>query len=171
MQGWKITHCRQHVVHERSRYRLSLRIVLDFLQQRAANTLYRTTNNLAFDQHRVDHHTAIVGDNIFLDLYTPNLDIDVDDRCMHCIRPRDRWRLVIVGFLKPCIDARWTAVIPARARRLRDLSERYLGARHTHYTDTALTQFEVGDRTFQNIGGDCEHLRSQSLARAVNGRR
>src|SRR6516162_2402114 len=111
MQGWKITHCRQHVVHERSRHRLSLRIVLNFLQQRAANTLYSTTNNLAFDQHRVDHHTAIVGDNIFLDLYTP----------------------------KPDIDTRRTPVIPARARHLRDLSERYLGARHTYYTDATLT--------------------------------
>src|SRR6516165_9974491 len=171
MQGWEITHCRQHVVHERSRHRLSLRIVLNFLQQRAANTLYSTTNNLAFDQHRVDHHTAIVGDDIFLDLYTPNFDIDIDDCRMHRIRPRDRWRLVIVSFLKPCIDARRPAVVPARARRLRDFSERYLGARHTYYTDAALTQFEVGDCTFQNIGGDCEDLRSQPLARAVNGRR
>src|SRR6516164_4051658 len=171
MQGWKITHCRQHVVHERSRYRLSLRIVLNFLQQRAANTLYSTTNHLAFDQHRVDHHTAIVGDDIFLDLHTPNLDIDIDDCRMHRIRPRDRWRLVIVSFLKPCIDARRPAVVPARARRLRDFSERYLGARHTYNTDAALTQFEVGDCAFQNIGCDCEDLRSQSLARAVNGRR
>src|SRR6516162_2406452 len=171
MQGWEITHCRQHVVHERSRHRLTLRIVLNFLQQRAANTLYSTTNNLAFDQHRVDHHTAIVGDDIFLDLYTPKLDIDIDDRRMHCIGPRDRWRLVVVGLLKPCIDTRRTPVIPARARRLRDLSERYLGARHTYYTDATLTQFEVSDRTFQNIGGDCEYLRSQPLTRAVNGRR
>ena len=62
-------------------------------------------------------------------------------------------------------------MIPARARRLRDLSEGYLGARHTYYTDAALTQFEVGDCTFQNIGGDCEYLRSQPLARAMNGRR
>src|SRR5262249_54380564 len=74
---------------------LSVQIILDFLQQGAADTLYSTTNDLAFDQHRVDHHTAIVRDDIVLDLYTPNLDIDIDDRRMHCIRPRDRWRLVI----------------------------------------------------------------------------
>lgn len=148
-----------------------MRIILDFLQQRAANTLYSTANNLAFDQHWIDHHTAIVGDNVVLDLYTPNLDIDIDDCRMHCVRPCDRWRLVVVGFLKPCIDARRTTVIPAGARCLRDLSERYLSARDTYYTDTALTQFEVGDRTFQNIGGDCEYLRSQPLARAVYGRR
>jgi hypothetical protein len=76
-----------------------LRIILDFLKQRAANTLYSTANNLAFDQHRIDHHTAIVGDNIVFDLYTPNLDIDIDDCSMHRIRPCDRWRLVIAGRL------------------------------------------------------------------------
>ena len=46
-----------------------------------------------------------------------------------------------------------------------------MGARHAHDADAVLAELEVANRTFQEIGSDGEHLRAQSFARTVNGRR
>src|SRR5262249_8752647 len=118
----------------------SLCIVFVLLQQRATDTLHGATNNLAFDQHRIDHHATIVDDDIFLDFDAPDLNVDIDDGRMHRIRPGDRWWFVVECFLKTRIYTGRTAVIPARARRLCDLGERQLDTRYADDADTALTQ-------------------------------
>src|SRR5262249_25442866 len=81
-------------------------IVVEFLQQRAPEALSGPADDLPLDQHGIDDHATIVGDDIFFDVHSPEFDIDVHRRHMRRIRPRDRRRLVIVGFLEPGIEAR-----------------------------------------------------------------
>ena len=90
---------------------------------RAADALHRAADDLAFDQHRIDHHAAIMGDGVVLDVYASDFDIHLDNGGMRRIRPRHRRRLEIERLLEPGIDAGRPPAVPARARRLRDLAE------------------------------------------------
>jgi hypothetical protein len=58
-------------------------------------------------------------DNIFNNRYPAGFVINLDDRDMGGIAPGDSWRLPVKGFFEPAIDPRRTAMVPARARRLR----------------------------------------------------
>ena len=102
----------------------------------------------------------------------PSLDVDLDQRDMHRIGPGDGRRLVVICLLESGIDALRPAVIPARARRLRDLGERRLPRPGTPTMPTPpLRNSRSPARALQQIGGDREHLGAQPLARAVNRRR
>ncbi len=69
---------RQHVVHERAGEQLPFGIVVEFLEQRAADALRGAADDLSLDQHRIDHHAAIMRDDVFLDAHAPELDVDLD---------------------------------------------------------------------------------------------
>ena len=113
-------------------------VEVDAFKQRTADALHCATHDLAFDQHRIDHHAAIMRDGVVRDLHASKLGIDFDHRGMHRIGPGDGRRFEIIGFLESGIDARRTPIVPARARRLRHLGERDFRARHADNADTAL---------------------------------
>jgi hypothetical protein len=74
-----VARSRQQIVHERTGEELTLGVIGEFLKQRAAQSLHRAAENLAFHQHRVHHHAAVMHDNIFLDVEPPGPDVDFDD--------------------------------------------------------------------------------------------
>ena len=162
---------RQHVVHERAGEQLAVGIVIEFLQQRAADALGSAADDLPLHQHRIDDHAAVVRDGVFVDSHASEFDIDLEHRRMRRIGPGDRGRLVVISLLQPGIHAGRPPVIPAGPGCPRHLGERHFGARHADDADAVLAELEVAGRAFQEIGGDGEHLGAQPFARAVDSRR
>jgi hypothetical protein len=64
---------------------LALRVVWDFLVQRGADALHDAAADLPFDDHRIDHRAAILGDREVDQLDEAGLGIDRDDRAMRRI--------------------------------------------------------------------------------------
>ena len=162
---------RQRVIHQRAAQQLPGGIVGDRFAEDAAQPLRGAAHDLSLDQHRVDDDAAIMGDDVFLDRDTAGLAIDLDDRGMDGIAPGDGRRLPVIGFLEPGRDPRRAAVVPARARRLRQPGEADRRAGYADDADAAIAQFEVGGSAFEDIGGDREDLLAQPLAGVVDRRR
>src|SRR6202043_2714397 len=132
-------------------------------------------HNLALDQHRVDGDAAIMRDGVVLDAHAPGLGVDIDNRDVHGIAPSDRLRLPVINLLEAGFDPWRAFVLPARTPGLGDPGEAHRGAgdypRNPDNTHAAIAQFELGRRTFQQIGGDGEALFPEPLARVVHRRR
>src|SRR5271169_1658036 len=73
---------------------------------------------------------------------------------MRGIAPGDGRRLPVMGLLEPGFDPLRAAMIPAGARRVRQLGEADRLSRHADDADLAVAEFEVGRGAFQQICGD-----------------
>ena len=68
------------VVSEGGRQRLSLCIVIRFLEQRRPHALQRATNDLTVHDHRVDDGAAVFGNHVIQYFDRSEIRVDGDDR-------------------------------------------------------------------------------------------
>src|SRR6202023_2487673 len=110
-----------------------------------------------------------MGYRVVLDAHSAGLAVDIDNRDMHAIAPSDRLRLPVINLLEAGFDPGRAFVLPARTRGLGDPGEAHRGAGDSpgdpDNAHAAIAQFEIGRRTFQQVGGDGEDLFPEPLAR------
>ena len=105
--------------------RLAGLVVGDFLEQRGADALHDAAADLAFDEHRVDHRAAILGDGVIEQFDEAGLGVDRDDGAVGRVgvNPGADRRLVGGGCVEQRVDARRQSV-HAQMRNLGDLGDR-----------------------------------------------
>src|SRR4029077_6777605 len=69
---------RHGVIHERAGAQLALGVVKRVFHQRLAETLHRTTMDLALDEHRVHHRAEIIAADVAIHMGLARLRIDLD---------------------------------------------------------------------------------------------
>jgi hypothetical protein len=71
LDGGHLAGGRQQVVHERTGHELTVRVVGELLEERAADTLCRAADDLPLDQYGIDRTTQVVGHPVTLDADRP----------------------------------------------------------------------------------------------------
>src|ERR1700722_180107 len=146
------------VIHERAPQQLSPGVVAKLLEHRTAQALHEPAMYLSVDEHWIHDRSAVMDDDVFLDLKPAERRIDLDDRRMCCVGPRDCRRFEVCRFFQTCGHAGGPTVIPARASRFCDVRQRDFLTRYAEQTDSAIPQLEIVGRALKDVGGDCEDL-------------
>ncbi len=76
---WHVCCTRQQIIHERRSYELPIFIVYQLFQHCRADSLRDASTHLSFNDHRVNHLTAIFNGKDFLDLNDAGFYIDFHD--------------------------------------------------------------------------------------------
>ena len=97
----------QQIVHKRGVEELAVFIEDQLLVKGVADALRHAALNLTFQNHRVNHHTAIVDDNIALDLNLHCLRIYLDDHRMDPAGRSATFGAKVVGRFQPWFAARF----------------------------------------------------------------
>ena len=67
-------------------------VVDEVLEQHAADALHHAAEDLAFDDHGVDHAAAVLRHDVALHLGDPRVGVDLDDADVGRVRPRGELR-------------------------------------------------------------------------------
>jgi len=154
----------QEVIGQGAGERLASFVVGDLFEEGGADALHDVAADLAFDEHRVDHRAAILGDGVIEQLDKAGLGVDGDDCAVRCIgldAGADR-RFVGRGRVEQRNDALRQSVHP-QMRDLGDLGDRdrSLWPRHQ-----AIGTAHLGDIALQQVRADAAELVAQHAAGA-----
>ena len=150
---------------------LPLLVVHEVLEQSAADSLHRAAGDLAFDDRGVDHHAAVLADDVAQQRDGAGVRIDLDRAEVACVREHEQLvgRVAVQDLQARFHARRQTAGLEVRG--VRDLGD---GARSrgcaAHARD-AVDDVDVVGRGLQQVGGDLRHLCSEAPAPRPGSRR
>ena len=145
---------RHQVFGERGRDGRGVGVVDEAFEQRVAEAVRDTADDLAVHDQRIDDASAVVADDEAGDLDMAGLDVDLD---LGDVAARG-----VGGLVGLEVDGRFEAGIAVGGHReavhadgeIGDLAERLLHAGRALHVDRAILQFEVGLRDLHHFRGD-----------------
>src|SRR5713101_807880 len=127
------------------------------LEQDGADPLGYATPHLAFDDRRVEGHTAVFDDQVAVEPDQPGLDVYLDDAAVGAARPAVVTPVEGASHGKVAVNFGGHAVW-FLGENPGEFGERQGHRRRPFDADDACGEVEVGGAGLEQLGGDVEHL-------------
>ena len=159
---------RQQIVHQRRRQRVAVGVVAGPLVQRAADALHDPARDLALHDRRIDHHPAVLADDVAQDGDPPGVGVHLAGAGVGGIGVGDRRRLVAGRVLEPGRGVRRQGLRVAVGRG-RHVGQRHVPRRRAQHRDHPAAEAEVSGGGLQQVRRDGQDLVAHPGCRGPGG--